>query len=78
VVKRRKSREERKTEAVWKMFEKMEATHRRRQQHVVTTSENNHDNGDLHSPSSFHSTPRVKERTSSNGRKVQLLSSGKS
>lgn len=79
--KRTKSREERKTEAVWRMFEKMEASQRRRQQ---LHSEGSMDSDSLspsalHPPSLLLAQRHSKERRSSttSAKKVQLLPGGK-
>ena len=76
--KRHKSREERKTEAVWKMFEKMEASAQRKRQSLMSEG----DCDALPSPTTLHpphlSRQSSSRRTSSSSsRKAHLLPRGK-
>ena len=74
------SREERKTEQVWRVFEKMEASAQRKRQQLL--SEGSHDSDPLSSPTPLHplSSRVLKDRhlsSSSSSRKAQLLPVGK-
>lgn len=69
------SREERKTEQVWRVFEKMEASAQRKRQHLL--SEGSHDSDHLSSPP-LHplggGRGQKDRRSSSSSRKAQMLS----